>query len=283
VSFDPATGSTRGASVTVIGGSRPFVAPSPSPDGRWIAFHSLAPQLDIFVSRADGSGIRQLTNDRANDRNPVWSPDGRQIRFMSNRDGKNQIWSISPDGSGLQRLTAAKGGAATYGISTVDGSKMVFDIMSGPPDDKLFVFDPQVSWQDQTPTTFPLNVEPGIEFHAWSWSPDGQQLAGTAVPFNRADPEKGALVIYSFPTSHFTRLYDSHSATSPLWLNDGRRLLFQEKSKVLVVDSRTHAVRELMSIAPDTIDYRWSITRDNRTLYFVRAVEQSDIWMMRLK
>jgi hypothetical protein len=66
-------------------------------------------------------------------------------------------------------------------------------------------------------------------------------------------------------------------------LNDGRRLLFQEKSRVLLIDTRTHTVRELMSIAPDALDFRWSISRDNRTINFVRVVEQADIWLMRAK
>ena len=102
VAFNPTTRRPMsGAPVTVIGGSRPFDAPSPSPDGRWIAFQSRAPQLDIFVSRSDGSGIRQLTNDRALDKFPTWSPDGQQIAFMSNRDGKSQVWSIRRTGSGL--------------------------------------------------------------------------------------------------------------------------------------------------------------------------------------
>lgn len=38
-----------------------------------------------------------------------------------------------------------------------------------------------------------------------------------------------------------------------------------------------------MSIAPDTMDIRWSITRDDRTIYFVRVVEQADVWLMRSK
>ena len=50
----------------------------------------------------------------------------------------------------------------------------------------------------------------------------------------------------------------------------------------MLIDSRTRTTRELMSIAPDTMQLS-SITRDNRTIYFVRRVEQSDIWLMRLK
>jgi Tol biopolymer transport system component len=280
VSFDAASGSARGTPVTVIGGSRPFTGPDPSPDGRWLTFYSLAPQLDVFLSRSDGSGMRQLTNDPANDRNPTWSPDGSQITFMSNRDGMSQIWSIKPDGSGLRRLTSPTTGASSFNQWSHDGSKMAYRGATPPDDSTMFVFDPRVNWKDQKLTTMREAVEPGRYFGPWSWSPDGGELAGTASGVERSS---GPIVIYSFATGNYKRVYDSESADSPIWLNDGRNLLVQEPSRILLLDVVTHKTRELMSIAPDKMDFRWSITRDNRTIYFVRVVEQADVWLMRSK
>jgi Tol biopolymer transport system component len=276
-SFDPGTDAIRDKVTTVIGGSRPVSGPSPSPDGQWVAFFSLAPQLDIFVTRADGSGLRQLTNDKANDRNPTWSRDGGQIRFMSNRSGMNQVWSMSPDGSGLRPLTNYPGGMMTYGVSTADGSKLLIISQNS---DKQFVIDPKVDFNAQTPAVVPGYVAPDIDFSVWSFSPDGTELAGTA---GGPPTYHGALVIYSLATGTFTRLYESRTAVSPIFLNDGRRLLFQESSKIMLIDRTTHATRELLSVAPDTMDLRWSVTWDNRTIYFVRVVEQADIWLMRAK
>ena len=282
-SFDPVSGAITDIPVTVVGGSRPFGAPSPSPDGRWLAFFSLEPQLDFFLSRADGTDIRQLTNDRANDKNPTWSVDGSQIVFMSNRDGKNQIWSIKPDGSGLHRVSNAQEGVWP-GQSTLDGSRMTFILETRPSDkalmDKIFIFDPRVDWKDQTPTAISDVLAPGLEFDDSSWSPDGRQLVGTATKPGRSD---GPLTIYSFATRGFSRLLDSDSAQWPIWLNDGRRILFLEKARVMMLDVATHATRELLSVAPDTMADRWSITRDNRTIHFARKVEQADIWLMRSK
>jgi hypothetical protein len=51
----------------------------------------------------------------------------------------------------------------------------------------------------------------------------------------------------------------------------------------MLIGSVTHATRELMSVAPDAMDLRWSISRDNRTIYFARQVQQADIWLMRSK
>jgi hypothetical protein len=64
-------------------------------DGNW----------EIYVQRADGSGLLRLTNHLADDAEPDWSPDGTRIVFRSNRAGNNDIYVINADGSGLQRLT----------------------------------------------------------------------------------------------------------------------------------------------------------------------------------
>ena len=50
----------------------------------------------------------------------------------------------------------------------------------------------------------------------------------------------------------------------------------------MLIDHRTQATRELMSVAPDKMELS-SIARDNQTVYFVRFVQQEDIWLMRSK
>jgi Tol biopolymer transport system component len=204
---------------------------------------------------------------------------------MSNRDGKNQIWSIKPDGSGLKRLTDSSTGAGAFGWSP-DGSKAVFRGLEPPDDSKLFLIDPRADWKDQRPMVISTIIEPGIRFSFSSWSPDGQLLVGTGAP---PGEDYGALVVYSFATRRFTRLYESKDASNAFFLNDGRRILFQEKFNLMLIDSETRAVRVLMSNALPTVSDMGGaaglarLTRDNRTIYFVSHVEQADIWLMRFK
>ena len=56
---------------------------------------------------SDGSNPRNLTNNSARDRSPTWSPDGRHIAFVSNRDGNGgyAIYVMGSDGSNPRRLT----------------------------------------------------------------------------------------------------------------------------------------------------------------------------------
>jgi TolB protein len=56
---------------------------------------------------ADGSGQRRLTHNTAGDYAPAWSPDGRMIAFVSQRDGHfyHDIYVMNADGSGQRNLT----------------------------------------------------------------------------------------------------------------------------------------------------------------------------------
>jgi Tol biopolymer transport system component len=85
----------NGADVRALAGVL-GVSPSWSPDGKRLAFVSFvdhngascpasncAPNGEIYVVNADGSGLRRLTRSRADDEHPTWSPDGRRIAFAS--------------------------------------------------------------------------------------------------------------------------------------------------------------------------------------------------------
>src|SRR5687767_14976142 len=56
---------------------------------------------------ADGSGQRSLTRNPANDADPAWSPNGRKLAFVSNRDGRYGVYIMNADGSG-QRSVAQR-------------------------------------------------------------------------------------------------------------------------------------------------------------------------------
>ena len=62
------------------------LTPSFSPDGKQIAFSGLDGGLsDLFIVNTDGTGLRRLTHDKYADLNPVWSPDGRTLAFVTDR------------------------------------------------------------------------------------------------------------------------------------------------------------------------------------------------------
>jgi Tol biopolymer transport system component len=87
-----------------------------SPDGRELVFarSDRRGNRQLRVARPDGSGLIELTNDVPRDpyahfsnAEPVWSPDGTRIAFLSNRDGWNdwELLVVGADGRGERRLT----------------------------------------------------------------------------------------------------------------------------------------------------------------------------------
>ena len=84
-----------------------------SPDGRWIAYDSLASEKtqarDIFVIATDGSREVGVVQHPATDSVPIWSPDGSQILFLSDRTGQFSLWSapFTKGGSGEAKLVKA--------------------------------------------------------------------------------------------------------------------------------------------------------------------------------
>ena len=93
--------------------------PQLSPDGTKVAFVVTDVSLeqntrnnDIWVVPvAGGAPVRIAGTDRSEDR-PRWSPDGKQLAFVSNREGGPQIWVIPAAGGEPKRLTTIATGAS---------------------------------------------------------------------------------------------------------------------------------------------------------------------------
>ena len=67
------------------------------------------PHMDIFSTRPDGGGLEQLTHTPGYDAECSFSPDGRQILFVSDRDGDPDIYLMNGDGSAVRQLTNQPG------------------------------------------------------------------------------------------------------------------------------------------------------------------------------
>ncbi len=87
-------------------------SPSISPDGRQIVFsRTWTDQMkdqdrsNLWIIDRDGARLRELTHGNWRDSSPAWSPDGKRIAFLSDRDGTTQIHAMWADTREVAQLT----------------------------------------------------------------------------------------------------------------------------------------------------------------------------------
>ena len=106
--------------------------PQISPDGKTVAFSAVTVDLaankkrsHIYTVPIAGGAPRELGDpEQSNDR-PRWLPDGKQIGFVSIKNGESQLWTANLDGSNLAQLTrvATEAGGEIF---TPDGKYVIF-------------------------------------------------------------------------------------------------------------------------------------------------------------
>lgn len=73
-----------------------------SPQGDKIAF---CYKGDVYVVNAQGGKALQITTNAAYDSDPIWSPDGKQIAFSTDRNGNFDVYLVSSEGGVAKRIT----------------------------------------------------------------------------------------------------------------------------------------------------------------------------------
>jgi len=204
---------------------------SPLPQERLLTFASdQNGNFDVYTTRADGSGSKNLTNDPAMDTTPYWSPDGKQIAFQSDRDGFRQIYLMNADGSNVVQLTReeAHHGFMNYMYEfspwSPDGSRLLIgETLPGEDTWKLHVLD--INEGRKT-----LLVDESNVFSAISWSPDGQHIALHTNDSQRGD--RSRIFIINADGSNLREITKSFTPDEPVytfdyhWSLDGRSFFF---------------------------------------------------------
>lgn len=120
-----------------------------SPDGTEIVF---CYKGDIYKVSAKGGTATQLTTQESYESSPVWSPDGKQIAFASDRQGNFDVFVMPSDGGAAQRLTTNSAGEIPSAF-TPDGKYILFSAAIQDPAGSALFPSPAMTELYKVPAT----------------------------------------------------------------------------------------------------------------------------------
>ncbi len=237
-----------------------------SPDGKYAAYSLTHVDADketeysaIWLMNIASGEARQFTSGTASDADPQWSPDGKQIAFLSTRGDKPQIYVIAADGGEARPVTALKQGAGGGHAWSPDGKQIAF---SAPTVEEardmakpyrvtrhVYRFNDMEYLDDVMQSIYVIDVAGGearrltedqLLNAAPQWSPDGKELLIISSMY--PDTHKtfyGRLRVLDVATGDIRTLTDEWGqAGAAGWLPDGKRITFEGEPHGKVVGSK---------------------------------------------
>ena len=228
---------------------------------------------DIYLMNPDGSDPRNLTPNFADDFDPVWSPTGEAILFVSDRDGFRDLYLMDADGGNVRRVFKEKAhrespawspdgrwiaytrpAATTLNIATPEGgaAEVIAPIdysnvrPAWSPDGTELAFDSWGMLRVQLLHVRTRNIAvllPQLRFvmRNAAWSPDGDRLAfaGAKRPVHPMGPlevlSQLAIYVVNRDGTEVRHVVGGKGAAAmkPVWSPRGDALLYQQKVKNL--------------------------------------------------
>lgn len=203
-----------------------------SPDGRQAAVDVLDPTnggRDLWVYDLATTRSRRLTLHRADERNPVWSPDGREILYRSDENGPPDLYLRSAGGGGTPRTVLTRTTVLTPEDWSSDGGHILYQVSARPTGADQWIYDLDGA-DEPRPLLDTRYAEWGGRF-----SPDGRSVAFVS-------DESGTSQVYAAPVDDAgaRRALSTGGGVAPRWRSDGGELFYLGPGRtVMAVEMRT--------------------------------------------
>src|SRR5262245_11128181 len=154
-----------------------------SPDGKMIAFAAPGDGENIYLRQISGERETQVTFDKGLNGSPVWSPDGEQIAFVSDRANQIGVWVIPSLGGGAPVLIEKLAEIET--IPTIDKPRLVAWTNTGTDNGQAIYYEHnrklfRLDLNSKEITKVAQFDQPLDRVYNYSLSHDGQEVAFSA-------------------------------------------------------------------------------------------------------
>lgn len=227
-----------------------------SPDGRYVVYDypesATTADRDIFVVDAHTGEQWPLVASPGHDVSPLWSPDGREIVFVSDRSRAPSAWAVAVErgrASAPPRLVKEGLGRVRPRGFTASGSWHV-DLTTGHPEVHIAQFD--------RPSPAPLSPRMAFGNFYPVWSHDGRMLAYASERNDRSNRE---LWVFDTETGRESPVTVAEPVGRPIdWAPDGSTLLVEgaNNGRLLVVERATGRAALVAGCSPRA---RWLTAR----------------------
>jgi serine/threonine protein kinase/Tol biopolymer transport system component len=212
----------KGETTSLLAERGSYGNPRLSPDGRRLALTVLRDgNWDVWVYDLERGVPTRLTFDDAAETEQVWSPDGRELIFSSDKTGVDNLYRKRADGSGeTERLTESEGSQWACSWSR-DGKIALTGTAKGAGFD---VFVMSMSGEHKPETFLGTPFREGNP----AFSPDGRWLAYDSN-------ESGRLEVYvrPFPAGGGRWQVSDGGGGFPRWSRDGRELFYRTDTGIM--------------------------------------------------
>jgi len=204
-----------------------YLGPRLSPDGRRIAVVIEEQETQIWQYDLSRDTLTRLTFEGNNNLVPIWTPDGKRLAFISDKEGpENIFWQLADGSGGLERLTTSDYTHVPHSWSP-DGQLLAFVEVSPTTGWDIWVL--RIGDRKTQPflrTPFNESVP--------RFSPDGRWLAYISNESGRFE-----IYVQPYPGPGGKWQISTEGGTEPAWNPNGRELFYRSGDRMMAVDIAT--------------------------------------------
>ncbi len=222
----------NGKTLGKAGQSDLYFGPSLSPDGKKLAVeiadsHNASSEIWIYDLMRNSRSKFTFTQGNTHNRLPVWSPDGSQIAFNSDQEGRAaQIYEKALSGKSSEHVVAASGNDRYPSTWSPDGRYMV-GVQQSAQNGSEFLVLPMIGTQQ------PMEFLPGaVGLSRYTFpqiSPNGKWLAYASFETGNSE-----VYISAFPSGSGKWQVSTGGGYEPRWRRDGKELFYQALGDTLM-------------------------------------------------